>query len=76
MAGLTGNEGDDGTLFAVVRSRNTDCVHLLVRDTDRGPRHWHRLRPEAQRALQERLTSLRLHAVELEPAWRFDGKSR
>ena len=73
---LAGNEGDAGTLFTLVRSRNTDCIHLLVRDTDRRPRHvyhWHRLRPEAQRALQDRLISLQRHADEPEPARWSDG---
>ena len=44
---LAGKHGDDGTPFALVRSRNTDCVHLLVHETDRDPRHiypWHRTR--------------------------------
>ncbi len=73
---LAGNEGDDGTLFTLVRSRNTGRIHLLVRDTDGEARHvyhWHRLRPEAQRALQDRLMSLQRHAVEPEPALRSDG---
>jgi hypothetical protein len=75
---LAGNQGDDGTLFALVRSRNTDCVHLLVRYTDRGPRqvyHWHRLRPEAQRALQDRLIGLQRHAADPESTWQSDGSS-
>jgi len=73
---LAGREGDDGILFALVRSRNTDRVSLLVRDTDRSPRHvyhWHRRRPEAQRALQDRLISLQRHADEPEPARWSDG---
>jgi hypothetical protein len=76
---LAGNKDDDGTLFTLVRSRNTDRTHLLVRDTDRSPRrvyHWHRVRPEAQRALQDRLISLQYHADETEPASRTDGPSR
>ena len=76
---LAGSEGDDGALFTLVRSRNTGGVHLLVRDTDRSPRHvyhWHRLRPEAQRALQDRLISLQRHAAEPEPAPRPDRPPR
>ncbi len=75
---LAGNQGDDGTLFTLVKSRNTDCTHLLVRDTNRGHRrvyHWHRLQPEAQRALRDRLSSLQRYAVEPEPARRSDGSS-
>ena len=75
---LAGNEGDDGTLFSLVKSRNSDRTHLMVRDTNRGPRHvyrWHRLRPEAQRALLDHLSSLQRHAVEPEPACRYDGSS-
>jgi hypothetical protein len=67
---LAGNEGDDGMLFTLVRSRNTNRVHLLVRDKDHGPRHmyhWHRVRSEAQSALQERLTALQHYAAEPAP---------
>lgn len=35
--GLDGKDGDDGTPFALVRSRNTDRVHLLVHETDLIP---------------------------------------
>jgi hypothetical protein len=65
---LAGNQEDDGTLFTLVRSRNTRCMHLLVRNADRGPRQtyqWHRLRPKAKRALRDRLISPQRHAVEL-----------
>ena len=64
---LAGDEGDDGTLFTLVRSRNTNRVHLLVRDKDHGCRHvyhWHRVHSEAQSALQERLAILQHHAAE------------
>src|SRR6516164_7192664 len=42
---LAGNKGDESILFALMRSCNTDRVHLLVHDPDRDPRHvyhWHR----------------------------------
>ena len=50
------------TPLALVRSRNTDRVHLLVRETDRDPRHtydWHRARTDLLRALQDRIVRLR-----------------
>ncbi len=75
---LAGDQGDEGILFTLVRSRNTDSVHLLVRDTDQAPRkpyHWHRLRPEAQRILRDRLVSLQRYAVGPEPNRRSDGSS-
>jgi hypothetical protein len=59
---LAGNHGDDGTPFALVRSRNTDRVHLLVHETDCDPRHvyhWHRIRSDSLRALQDRIVRLR-----------------
>jgi hypothetical protein len=59
---LAGKDGDDGTPFAPVRSRNTDRVHLLVHETDRDPRHiyqWHRIRTDSLRALQDRIVRLR-----------------
>lgn len=59
---LAGKHGDDSTLFALVRSRNTDRVHLLVRETDRDPRHiyrWHRIRNDSLRGLQDRIIRLR-----------------
>jgi hypothetical protein len=59
---LAGKDGDDGTPFALVRSRNTDRVHLLVHDTARDPRHtyhWHRIRHDSLRALQDRIVRLR-----------------
>ena len=62
MVGSQATQGDDGTLFALVRSRNTDRVHLLVHDTDRDPRrvyHWHRIGPDSLRALQDRIVRLR-----------------
>jgi hypothetical protein len=34
---LAGKDGDESTAVALVRSRNTDRVHLLVRKTDREP---------------------------------------
>ena len=34
---LAGKDGDDGSPFALVRSRNTGRVHLLVQETDRDP---------------------------------------
>jgi hypothetical protein len=46
----------------LVRSRNTDRVHLLVHETDRDPRHtyhWHRIRSDSLRALQDRIVRLR-----------------
>jgi hypothetical protein len=36
---LAGKDGDDGSPFALVRSRNTGRAHLLVHETDRDPRH-------------------------------------
>jgi hypothetical protein len=75
---LAGNQEDEGTLFALARSRNTGSIHLLVRDTDRNHRHayhWHRLRPEAQRALRDRLVSLQRYVVEPEPAQCSDRHS-
>ena len=59
---LDGKDGDDGTPFALVRSRNTDRVHLLVHETDGDPRHvyhWHRIRSDSLRALQDRIVRLR-----------------
>jgi len=59
---LAGKHSDDGTPFALVRSRNTDRVHLLVHETDRDPRHiyqWHRIRSDSLRALQDRIVRLR-----------------
>jgi hypothetical protein len=59
---LAGKDGDDGSPFALVRSRNTGRVHLLVHETDRDPRHiyhWHRIRTDSLRALQDRIVRLR-----------------
>ena len=56
---LAGKDGDDGSPFALVRSRNTGRVHLLVHETDRDPRHWHRIRTDSLRALQDRIVGLR-----------------
>lgn len=59
---LAGKHGDNGTPFALVRSRNTDRVHLLIHETDRDPRHiyhWHRIRSDSLRALQDRIVRLR-----------------
>ena len=64
---LAGNKGDESILFALMRSCNTDRVHLLVHDPDRDPRHvyhWHRIGPEALRALQDRIVRLRGRAAE------------
>ena len=50
---LAGSKGGDGRLFALVRSTNTDRVHLLVHDTERDPRHvysWHRMGRDALQA--------------------------
>jgi len=72
---LAGNEGDDGTLFAVVRSLNTDRVHLLVHDPDRDPRrvyHWHRIGPDTLRALQNRIVRLRGRVAEPDAARHSD----
>ena len=47
---------------ALVRSRNTDRAHLLIHETDRDPRHiyhWHRIRSDLLRALQDRIVRLR-----------------
>jgi hypothetical protein len=59
---LAGKDGDDGTPFALIRSHNTDRVHLLVHETDRDLRHiyhWHRIRSDSLRALQDRIVRLR-----------------
>jgi hypothetical protein len=63
---LAGSKGGDGRLFALVRSTNTDRVHLLVHDTERDPRHvysWHRMSRDALQALQNRIVRLRTEAV-------------
>ena len=53
---LAGKHGDDGTPFRSDLKLNTDRVHLLIHETDRDPRHiyhWHRIRAELRRALQD-----------------------
>ena len=63
---LDGKDGDESTPFALVRSRNTDRVHLLVHETARDPRHmyhWHRIRNDSLRALQDRIVRLRSAAA-------------
>jgi hypothetical protein len=63
---LAGKHGDDGTPFALVRSCNTDRVHLLVPETNRDPRHiyhWHRIRNDALRDLQNHIVRLRCAAA-------------
>ena len=72
---LAGNKGADGILFALVRSCNSDRVHLLVHDTDRDSRrvyHWHRIGPGALRALQNRIVRLRGRAAEPDAMRRSD----
>jgi hypothetical protein len=59
---LADNDNDDGSPFALVRSCNTGRVHLLIHDTNRDPRHtyhWHRIRRDSLRALQDRIVRLR-----------------
>ena len=56
-------DGDDGTPFALVRSRNTDRVHLLIQEAASDPYHvyhWHRMVPsDSLRTLQDRIVRLR-----------------
>ena len=64
---IADDEGDDGTLFTLVKSRNTNRLHLLVRDNDQELRHvyhWHRVRCEAQSVLRERFAILQYYAAE------------
>jgi hypothetical protein len=59
---LAGKDGDDGSPFALVRSRNTGRLHLPIHETNRDPRHtyhWHRIRRDSFRALQDRIVRLR-----------------
>ena len=62
MVGSQASTAMTAPLFALVRSRNTDRVHLLIHETDRDPRHiyhWHRIRSNSLRALQDRIVRLR-----------------
>jgi hypothetical protein len=55
-------------------SRNTDNVHLLVSDRDDSKVcHWHRVRFEVQRKLQDRVNSLKHDAIQPEPIRRPNG---
>ena len=59
---LAAKQDDEETPFALVRSRNTDRVHLLLRESNSDPRHvyhWHRMRSDSLRALQNRIVRLR-----------------